>query len=96
MPSWTSGSARDALPDVQGEVGRPSWKTGSGLEALLDVRAALPDVWEWSGGPSGCLGVVGRPSRMSGSVRGALPDVQERSGGVTGCLGEVFRPFRMS
>ena len=39
---------------------------------------ALPDVWEWSRVPSGCLGVVGgpygysgvvgRPSRMSGMV----------------------------
>ena len=38
---------------------------------------ALPDIWEWSGDPPECpgvvgglyeyLGVVGRPSRMSGS-----------------------------
>ena len=35
---------------------------GSGREALLDIR-------EWSGGPPGCPGVVGRSSRMSGSGR---------------------------
>ena len=39
------------------------------------VRLALKDVREWSGVPSGCLGVVGRPSRMSVSGREALPDV---------------------
>ena len=38
---------------------------------------AFPDVREWSRGPPGCPGVVGRPSRMSGSVREALPVVQE-------------------
>ena len=40
-------------------------------------REALEDVLEWLGGPPGCPGVVGRPSRMSGSGREALPDVQE-------------------
>ena len=44
--------------------------TGSGRESLTDVR-------EWSGGPPGCLGVVERPSRMSGSGRKALPDIWE-------------------
>ena len=38
---------------------------------------ALPDVQEWLGDPSGCLGVVGWPSRMSGNGRDALPNVQE-------------------
>ena len=33
----------------------------------------LPYVWECSGGPSRCLGVVGRPSRMSRSGQEALP-----------------------
>ena len=28
-------------------------------------REALPNVWEWSGGPPRCPGVVGKPSRMS-------------------------------
>ena len=37
---------------------------------------ALPDVQEWSGGPAGCLAMVGKPSRMSGSVRETLPDVR--------------------
>ena len=54
--------------------------SGSGREALSEVR-------EWSGGPLGgpgvvgrlsrMLGVVGRPYRMSESGREALSDVQE-------------------
>ena len=40
-------------------------------------REALQDVWEWSGCPSGCTAVVGRPSRLSGSGRATLTDVQE-------------------
>ena len=44
--------------------------TGSGEEVLPYDR-------EWSEGLSGCLGVVGRPSRMSGSGREALLLVQE-------------------
>ena len=75
--SRMSGSARDALPDVRGEVGMPSRKIGSGLEALLDVREALPDVWEWSRDPPGCPVVVGRPLRMSGRGKETLSDVQE-------------------
>ena len=47
--------------------------TGSGLLALLDVQ-------KWSGDPSRCPGVVGRPFRMSGSGREALPDVRKWSG----------------
>ena len=31
-------------------------------------REDLPDVWEWSGGPPGSPGVVGRTARMSGMV----------------------------
>ena len=48
--------------------------SGSGSEAL-------PDVWEWSGGPPGCPGVVGRPFQMNGSGSEALPDVWEWLGG---------------
>ena len=54
----------------------------SGREAITDVR-------EWSGrpqgfagvvrGPPGYLGVVGRPSRISGSGRNALPEVLQGS-----------------
>ena len=54
--------------------------SGSGWEALLDVREyreALSDVREWSGGPPGCPGMVGRPSWMSSSGREALSDVRE-------------------
>ena len=49
-------------------------------------RDSLPDVREWSGGLSGCPGVVGRPTRMferpsrvSESSREALRDVWEWS-----------------
>ena len=45
-------------------------------------REALPDAWEWSGGPPECPGVVGKPSRMSGKP--------SQSPGVVG------RPSRMS
>ena len=40
-------------------------------------REVIPDVREWSGGPARCPGVVGGPTRMSGSGREARPDVQE-------------------
>ena len=43
-----------------------SW---SGRETIRDVR-------EWSKGPPGCQGVVGRTSQMSGSSLEALRDVQ--------------------
>ena len=66
-------------------------------------QEALPDVRVWSEGPPGCPGVVGRPSRMSGSGREALtvgretfPNVWEWSGGPPGCPGVVRRPSRMS
>ena len=39
-------------------------------------RQAIPDFREWSRGPLGSLGVVGRPSRMFGSGRDALPNVR--------------------
>ena len=44
-------------------------------------REALPDDREWSEGPPGCSGVVGRPSRMSVCGREALLDVQKGSVG---------------
>ena len=66
--------------------------SGSGREAPTDVRdgrEALHNVWEWLGRPTGCLGVVQRYSRMSGSGREAsrmsgsgresLPNVRECS-----------------
>ena len=40
-------------------------------------QEALPHVLEWSGNPPECPGVVGRPSRMSGSGRETLLDVRE-------------------
>ena len=46
-------------------------------------REALPNVQEWSGGPSRCPGMVGRPSRMSRSSPETLPNVREWLGGPT-------------
>ena len=40
-------------------------------------REALPHILEWSGGPPGCPGVVGRPSRLSGSGRKSLTGGRE-------------------
>ena len=71
-----SGSGREAHSDVQECSGGPQMSE-SGWEAL-------PDIWEWSGVPLGCPGVVGIPSRMSGSgreifpyIREALPNIRE-------------------
>ena len=62
-------------------------------------RLILPDVREWSVGPSGCSAVVGKPSqfpgvvrrlsRMYGSGRLALPDVREWLGVPPECLGPL-------
>ena len=52
-------------------------------------RESHPNVQEWSGGPSGCLGVVQRPSRMLGSGR-------EWLGGPSECPEVVGRSSRMS
>ena len=66
-------------------------------------QMALPDVREWSDGPTGCPGVVGRPSQMYGSVWKAIPDVREALSdvrewlkGSLGYSGVVGRPSRMS
>ena len=85
-----SGSGREALSDVKEwsiappgrlrVVGSPSRMSRSG-------RESLPVVWKWLegppgcmevvGSPSGCLGLVERLSRMSGSGQETLQDVQE-------------------
>ena len=111
---WSGGP-----PGYPGVVGRPSRISRSGQEtprmslcgweALPDVREwweALPVVREWSVGSSGCLGVVGRPSRLFGSGRETprmsvcgwetLLDVLEWSGAPPRYPGVVGRPFRMS
>ena len=66
--------------------GRPSRMTDS-------CRDALPEIWDWSGGPPECSGVVGRPSRMSRRGWEALTYVQEWSGGPPGCPLVVCGPF---
>ena len=40
-------------------------------------REAIPEVREWSGGPFGGSGVVGKLSRRSMSGLYALPEVQQ-------------------
>ena len=67
--SRMSESGQEAFPDVRKWSGDPRMFR-SGRESLADVR-------EWSGGPPGCPGVVGRPSKMSGSGREGLLDVRE-------------------
>ena len=52
-------------------------------------RESSPTIQEWSGGPPGSPGVVGRLSRMTGSGQVALPDVREWLGGPPGCPGVV-------
>ena len=42
--------------------------------------------------PPGCSGVVGWPSRISGSVRVSIPDVREWLGNPIGCPGVVGKP----
>ena len=58
-------------------------------------REALPDILEQSRGPSGCLGVVGRPTRMSGNSWKALPDVQVWSGSPPGRPEVAKMPYWM-
>ena len=66
-------------------------------------RETTPVVREWSGVNLGCLGVVGSPSRMSGSGRETLTGgrethtyVREWSVGHPGCPGVVWRLSRIS
>ena len=40
-------------------------------------RKSFPNVWECSGAHPGYQGVIGRPSRMSGSGREAIWDIRE-------------------
>ena len=66
-------------------------------------REALPDVWEWSGGPHnvrersggppGCLGVVGRPSRCL-EVVGRLTRVVGRPSQMSGSGREALLDVR--
>ena len=84
----------------------PFWMFGSSREAPHmsgSARETLPDVPEWLRGPprcsvapTGCLVVVGWPSRMSESGQEAFPDVREWSGGPSEYPGVVGRPSRMS
>ena len=57
-------------------------------------RQALPEVREWSGDPFVGPGVVGRPSRRSGSGWEALLEFRVWSGGFPGSLGVDGSPSR--
>ena len=48
-----------------------------GWEIFPGGWKTLPDVREWSVGPPGCPGVVGRLSPITGRCREALWDVRE-------------------
>ena len=63
------GSGREALPENPRVVGGPNQMSRKHCLMSGSGRETLPDVWEWSGDPPGCPGVVGRPSQMSGSGR---------------------------
>ena len=68
----------------------------SGWKALPDIRewsGALSDIREFSGDPPGSAGVVGSPSRISGSGREAFPNVRKA---LPVCTGVVKRPSQMS
>ena len=56
---------------------RPSRMTERRSRISGSGRVALPDIREWSGDPAKCLGVVGRPSRMSGIRLKSLLEVWE-------------------
>ena len=73
-PTRMSRRGREALPD--GREVLPDVRSGQDASHMSgSVREAFPDVWEWSGGPPGCPGVVGMHSWMSRSGREAFPDV---------------------
>ena len=89
-PSRMSGSGRDTLSDVRERLGGPP--------RCSAVVGRLSQMTERGGKPSrmsrrlrGYLGVVGRPSWMSGSGRNTLPEVLE---GPLGCPGVVGGPPR--
>ena len=60
-------------------VGTPSLMSLKGrlpFRMSGSCQVTLPDVPEWSEGPPGCLGVVGRYSRLFGSGRETLSKVR--------------------
>ena len=59
-------------------------------------RETLPDIREWFGVHPGCSGVVGRPSRMTGSSWDTFRNVREWSVGPPGYPGVVGRFTRMT
>ena len=79
MPSKMSGSGREAFR-MSGSGREACRMSGSGRKAIPNVRewsGGHLHVREWSVGPSGCPGVVGRPSQMFGSGQVALTGVRE-------------------
>ena len=80
-PYWSAGSSWEALPEGwewSGIVRRPSQRSGSGREwsgghpEWSGMVGTLTKDREWSGSPSGGLGVVGRSSQMARSGQEAL------------------------
>ena len=78
---------------LSGSGWEASRMSGSGRETLLDVREDLPDIWEWSGGPTVYPGMVSRPTRMTGSGR-ETPRMCGRSIGMCGRYYRMSRSYR--
>ena len=62
---------------VVGRLSRMSKVVGRNSLVFRSDREVLPDVRDWSEGPFGRPGVIGRLSQMSGIGRKALSDVRE-------------------
>ena len=75
---------------------RPFHMSGSCWVAFPDVREALPFVREWSGGPPGCLEVVGKSSQIPVCGWETLPGVREWSRGRLECPRVVVMHSLMS
>ena len=84
MSDWSGGS-----PECPEVVKMLSQISGSGLEALLDVRNSSED-------PTGCLGVVGRPYKMSAIGQETLgsPGVVKWSSRMSGSGQEALLDVR--
>ena len=73
-------------------VGRPFRRSGSGRYVIPEVREwseGPSEVQEWSGGPPEGPGVDGKPFRRSVSGRYIILNVRERSGDPCGGPGGV-------
>ena len=85
--SHWAGSGQTVLLRVPGVVRRPFRSNGCG-------REALPESWDWSGGPPDGPQVVRRLSRLAGNGRKALLEGREWLGVPPRGLGVIGIHFR--